>query len=113
MDYLRELAEKFLRRLPLEEHFHAASEKLLRVAAVINSAARSKGQWKMFWNSRTSIWCFQLGCSLPSLKGSDTKQTVLDEQVVRETEFGTRWERLRYLTEIYANLSESDVKFQP
>lgn len=48
MDYLRELAEKFLRRLPLEENFHAASEKLLRVAAVINSAARSKGQWKMF-----------------------------------------------------------------
>lgn len=48
MDYLRELAEKFLRRLPLQEHFHTASEKLLRVAAAINSAVtRSKGQWKM------------------------------------------------------------------
>lgn len=50
---------------------------------------------------------------LASLKGSDMKQTVLDEQVVHEKEFGTRWERLRYLTQIYANLSRNDVEIQP
>lgn len=105
MDYLRELAGKFLRRLPMK-NFLRCKWKITagRLLQLISPQHEVKVNGKCF-EIHEQEFGVQLGCSLASLKGSDTKQTVLDEQVVRETKFGTRWEIWLKFMQVYLKMT--------